>query len=467
MKRWTRLAIVGGSIIVMLAVLLILRSTGDEPEPDPFPAFSADDPDRVLLLDNQRDQIARITVERADEVLTIVRDEETERFWPVYEHDVAFNSIAVNRVVSGVTSMSSRRVIGEVEELADYGLHEPVVTVSIELVDGSVQQLLVGAQNPARDSYYVQRSDDPIVYVVFDTWITGFFTRLDEMRQRVLTQVDVQRLERVVLRTLAGRTIRVERRSEWEDDPELGFSSFAVYEPFRRRYQLNTNWIEELGTQVPQLRIGRYVDDAPTNLARYGLAPPRATISISDTDRTLELLVGDETEGGRYAKLPGRPSVFVLSGAEPIITVRPYSVVSAFSLIINIDLVDTFVVEGPGQRHVGRIEREEVEGEEFPEETYFLDGREMEEKAFKQLYQWAIGLLFDVEAPQGAADLVGQREPLLTITYNLLDGRGPLTVSFEPYDATYALVVRDGHAEFLIARAKLQRLLDAYRNAHL
>ncbi len=465
MRRPIRLGIVAAAIVAMVATIVILQSIEEEPEPAPAPTFTADDPDRVILLDNPRNEISQIVIRREDGELAVTRQDD-DRFRPVHAHDVAWNNSAVSRIVSGATSMSSRRVIGEVDNPADYGLADPAAVVIVERTDGSEVRLFIGDRTPARDGYYVRRSDDPNVYSVFDTWITPFFQDKDQLRVRAIPQIAMDQPERFVVETLDGRTIRAERRPEWDEDPEMGFSSFAVYEPFRRRYQLNTNWVEDLSEQVQALRIGRFVDDAPASLAEYGLDPPRARFLFADRDdRRLEMLVGTETEGGRYAKFPDRPSVFVLSGAEPIITVRPYRTISAFALIVNIDLVDFFEVETSDERFVGRIEREEIEGEEFPEETYYLDGAVIEESAFKRLYQWAIGLMFDLEIPGDRAIVVGAREPIATIRYHLNTGTEPLVVSFEPYDANYAMVVRDGDAEFLIARSKLQRMLTAFREA--
>ncbi len=464
MRRPIRLGIIAAAIVAMVATIVILQSIEQEPEADPLPTFAIDDSDRVQLFDNPRDEIARIVIRREDGELAVARDEDGT-FEPVYQHEVAWNRSAVNRIVSGAASLSSRRVIGEVDDLADYGLADPAAVVVVERADGTETRLFVGARTPARDAYYVRRSDDPVVYAVFDTWINPFFQEKDQLRVRSFPRVALDQPLRIVVETLEGRTIRVERRPEWDDDPELGFSSFVVTEPYRRRYQLNTNWTEDLNEQIEGLRMGRFVDDAPGDLAAYGLAPPRARFLYEDRDDgRLEILIGSETEGGRYAKFPDRPSVFVLSGAEPIITVRPYRTISAFALIVNIDLVDTFEVETPAEWFVGRIEREEIAGEERPEETYYLDGEEIEEKAFKRLYQWAIGLMFDAEIPRDRAVAVGSQEPIVTIIYNLIDA-APLVVSFEPYDAIYAKVVRDGDAEFLIARSKLQRMLQAFREA--
>ncbi|HKJ86773.1 MAG TPA: DUF4340 domain-containing protein [Spirochaetia bacterium] len=470
MKRWIRLGAIVVVIAAMVVALIVLRSPS-EPAGAPGtagePSTFTENPDRITLLENPRNEIARVTVSTDESEIAFVREDDN-RFLPVYEYDVAFDLQRVSRIVSGAASLTSRRVIGEVDDLSEYGLAEPQASITVERDSGETQRILVGDQTPARDAFYVQRPDDPVVYTVFGSWINPFFTTLDALRVRAIPQVSFETLERIRVDTLTGRTIRVEKIPEWDEDPELGFSVFAVTEPFTRRFQVNTNWLEELNTNLTELRIGTFVDDAPLNLERYGLATPEARVLVADEQTTLELLVGLETEGGRFAKFPDSPSVFVLSGIERIVAVRPYDTISAFALIINIDLVDSFVVEAPEATYRGDIERTEVEGEEEPEETYVLNGEPITEDLFKDLYQWAIGMQFDAEIP--AADLpssaaIRTREPLATITYSLNNDMGPLSISFVPQNANFAAVVRDGESQFMIARAKIQRMLEAFEAA--
>lgn len=456
MKRWITLGAVAVVIAAMAVTIVLLRNR--PPEERPFTSW-ADDPDRVELYYQPRDTIRRVVVTRPDGTLTI-EDTGGGAFRPVYPYDVTFVSHRVDGVVSSATGLTSRRVIGEVDDLSEFGLDNPAAAVRIELAEGGPIELRIGGQNPARDSYYVQRVGDPAVYSVFSSWVDPYFSTLDQLRDRTIPQVNPQALRRVEVDTLAGRPIRASLRDEEERDPELGFSAFALTSPYQRHYQVNSNWLEELSTQLTTLTIERFVDDAPTNLARYGLNPPRARFRVADGDTTLEFLVGDQTEGGRYAKYPDQPSVFVLQGVESMVSVRPYDTVSSFVLILNIDLIDTFEVRAGNERFVGRIERTEVEGEEDPLETFYLNDRVMEDEPFRKLFQWAIGLLFDAE---GATRTTG--EPVATITYYLNDGSQPRSVSFVPENANFLSVVRDGRAEFVISRAKIQRMIAAFREA--
>jgi hypothetical protein len=88
----------------------------------------------------------------------------------------------------------------------------------------------------------------------------------------------------------------------------------------------------------------------------------------------------------------------------------------------------------------------------------------VDEDLFKDLYQWAIGLQFDAEI-EGNTAIRTSGEPVATITYELNNGQGDRSVSFMPYNASYVAVSRDGEAEFIMSRAKTERMLAAFREA--
>lgn len=472
MKRWIRLGAVVVVIAAMVVAIVVLRSAEDAPADEPAPVTTTDDSDRVRLLENPRDEIARIEVVTGESTLAIAREEGDEGeavFEPVYEFDVEWQERQIDRIVSNAASLTSRRVIGEVDDAAEFGLDDPTATITVTRDDGTTQVIRVGAQTPARNAFYVGRPDDPNVYSVFATWIRPFLTSLDALRVRSIPQIAVESLQRLEVDTLAGRQIRVERIPEWDEDPELGFSMFAVVEPYQRRYQLNTTWLEGPGegegflADLGAIQIGRYVDDSPVDLGAYGLASPAGRLLIADEETTLEIFVGDETDGGRFATFASTPSVFVLSGADALIDVRPYETISPFALIINIELVDSFTVSGGGATYTGRIERTPVEGEDEPQETFFLNGEEIDEELFRDLYQWAIGMQFDAELPAGSTVTAG--EPLASITYFLNNDQTPLTVSFVPFNANFAAVVRGDATEFIVSRAKVNRMLTAFQEA--
>ncbi|MFP4114407.1 MAG: DUF4340 domain-containing protein [Spirochaetota bacterium] len=467
MKRWIRFGAIVAVIAAMVVALVVLQSDGDDADDaaadTPAPGME-DDPGRVPLFENPRDEIESITLDTGTSEITLERTDGDE-FLPVYEHDVEFDSRRIGSIVRGASSLTSRRVIGEVDDPSEFGLADPAIVVTVLREDGERRQISVGGRTPSRDAYYVMRPGDENVYTVYNSWINPFFSTLDALRVRTIPEITVEEFRELTLETLEGRTIRVEPVPEWDTDPELDLSRYIVTEPFDRRFQVSSNWLQdEIVGPLSSLKIGEFVDDDPDDLSDYGLEPPLARLQIADEDTELELLVGRETGSGRFAKFAETPSVFIVNGVEPIVATDPFDSISAFALIVNIDLVDSFVIEAPNATYTGRIERTPVEGEEEPEEAYYLNDREIDEDLFKDLYQWAIGLQFDAEIPAGQSWRRDGRR-LATITYQLNSEMGELTVTFPEHNANYAAVVRDGEAEFLISRLRIERMLDAFEEA--
>ena len=466
MKRLIRLIAVGVVIVGLIVALILVRNADQEEEPEGFD-FSLpteDDPDRVRLLESAQSEIQSVQVEiDGQEPLVIARTED-DSFRPVYEYDVAFIQPSVNRIAAQGASLSSRRVIGEVESLADFGLDDPQAVITVTRTDGTEQVLQVGDLNPGRDAYYVTRPDDPQVYSVFNTWIRTFLTDLDSLRERTIPVVAVEALERLEMTTFEGRTIVAQTLPEWDDDPEMGFAVYAITEAYDRRFQANTNWFETLSGTLAGLQIVRFVDDAPTNLSQYGLAPPAGELTIRDPNGELSFEIGAETEGGRFARFAGSQTVLVLSGAEEIFAVEAYDTISAFALILNIDLVDRFSLTTPEATYVGRIEREGADDDLV--ETYFLNDVAVDEDLFKDLYQFAIGLQFDAEiegVENGPVRI--DAAPIATLSYELNNGQGTRSVSVAPYTAAFGAVIRDGGAEFIVSQGKIDRMIAAFADA--
>lgn len=464
MKRSVRLLVAVGVVAVLAVVLVLLQNTGgnDASVEDGMPPLP-DDSERVAIIDIDREAVERVEVENELGRLTFlpeVNDEGRLLFAPVYEFDVAFDQQAVNRVIRSSVGLTSRRVIGEVDDLADYGLADPRAAVTVTTTEG-VERLYVGSQTPARDGYYVRREGDPTVYSVFRTWVSPLLSSLDALRLRVIPQIAAETLEGIDMTNLEGERVRIRRRLDTETDPELTLSGFVTVAPYNRPYQTRTTWMDE--TVIPTveaLEIGRFVDDNPTNLSQYGLNPPRARFEIRGEDQVLSLQLGETTDGGRFARFADGGSVFVLRDIEPIISTSAYETISPFVLLLGIDLIDRVVVDAGTEEFTLSVERTPVPGEDDPEDVFFLNGGEIDEDLGRDLYQWAIGLQMDAD---GATVASGQ--PVATVTFYFVDGSEPRSASFVPAGPNFLAVVRNGRSEFLIARSKIQRMIRAFREA--
>ena len=79
---------------------------------------------------------------------------------------------------------------------------------------------------------------------------------------------------------------------------------------------LDAQRIEELLNTLADMRLIQFVEDTPSDLARYGLAPPSGMISVwtTDHDHPQRLFVGAAVEGAqeRYGRIEGRSAIITL-----------------------------------------------------------------------------------------------------------------------------------------------------------
>ena len=126
---------------------------------------------------------------------------------------------------------------------------------------------------------------------------------------------------------------------------------------------------------------------------------------------------------------------------------------------MNIDAVDSVTVDAMGNKTVAEIKRGvPQEGQEKGDETYFVNGMEVEESPFKAFYQASIGVLADSLNKGGTA----KSDPDVTISYRMNRGNIPeLSVKFYPLDRTYYIAKREGSPDFLVGRYQIEKLLNA------
>ena len=98
----------------------------------------------------------------------------------VYEADTnaPINQSLVSSMVSGWASLAADRVFLQPDALADYGLEDPLYTISLTDADGVVTTLTIG--DGAGEDYYAAVTGSTAVYTVSSTVVTYIGYSLDE-----------------------------------------------------------------------------------------------------------------------------------------------------------------------------------------------------------------------------------------------------------------------------------------------
>jgi hypothetical protein len=107
--------------------------------------------------------------------------------------------------------------------------------------------------------------------------------------------------------------------------------------------------LSSITSSLSTLDIERVVDEKPSDLAQYGLAPPRIDVSfkVKGQEGEKRILLGDKTATGGdiYAKLPDSPRVFLVSSfVESTFRKDPFSLRDKTILKVDRSKVDGFAL---------------------------------------------------------------------------------------------------------------------------
>jgi len=158
-QRSTIIVVIVFALLLVLVYLVEIRGGEEAPGVGEgrVPVFSFAVEDAVLL---------EVTDSDADETVTVRRS--VGEAWRMVEpFEAEADDTRIGGLLGRLSRLESTRVIqGADIDLQAFGLSEPSLEVEVGLQNGENQVLLVGQENPAGYSQYVQREGEDVVYLV-------------------------------------------------------------------------------------------------------------------------------------------------------------------------------------------------------------------------------------------------------------------------------------------------------------
>ena len=162
--------------IIILVVVLALLGGVYYAVSRPKPVTQT--PPREYVWDIDQEDISRITISLPRENLSqsFIRISKGDKF-PWFFDDATHSPVDQNRWGGGIPLLLSGpgadRVINRdatPEKLAEYGITNPKMLITLELADNTIMKISVGDQTPDGNNYYVKAPDFNAVATVDYTW---------------------------------------------------------------------------------------------------------------------------------------------------------------------------------------------------------------------------------------------------------------------------------------------------------
>ena len=168
-------------------------------------------------------------------------------------------------------------------------------------------------------------------------------------------------------------------------------------------------------------------------------------------DTTFTLLIGEEDgQGNYYTALKSEPDTTYLMDKnliDSIVLAEPFSMILKIASVVPIKTVQQVNILADGKEYVMKKN----------EDSYSLDGKELDQKTYQKLYQELQSILLEKELPSDAEIQDDESELKLEFIRNV-GNLSDVTVEYLPYNEEYDILRVNGIENFVVKKAAVDAL---------
>ncbi len=273
-------------------------------------------------------EVTALGVKRIDGPMARAR-RQPDGAWQMTEPDPTIRPLNPlwDRVAANLAGFSNERTVAErPQDLKQYGLEPPALTVTAEAAGSEPVTLVFGDIEPTQRHRYARLNDGPVFLATTESFFE-LNRSMDELRHRFMVddrEANILDLQFAWIWTgeAGGKTPAV------EEPPQVGDESVVIrvqrenpQSPWRMTQPAtapaNQEAVDAL-LQAVQFSVGRGFVEKPENLSDYGLKPARARITVTDdkSGKAQTILVGTGENGngpgGVFVQRAGETAVFIV-----------------------------------------------------------------------------------------------------------------------------------------------------------
>ena len=478
MKRMTKLLVLLGVLCVLCAGAFAVGKLGENAAGD------ATETEALTLFSLEEGTLTSLSYTYLDNTLSFLYQDES---WS-YEEDPDFplDGTILDQMLSAVDEIQATVTIESPEDLSQYGLEEPVYSVT--LTAGETYTFCFGDGNTMGGSVYMSMGDGN-VYLVDESIPSQFTYGLYDLVEK---EAIPSMTELVGFTVESGDgTIKL----CCLEDSGLAYSDSYVWflEGEEGYTTLDTELVEDFTYHVTNMSWGECVEAGVSadDLGVYGLDDPQVTVTADyiktvkqatnetdedgntvyetvETEETFVLEIGGEMDGNYYARIGGSDMVYLIDGSIP--DAMRYTTVSELLpdeiLLLEEEAILGVDVTMDGETYALTREIREVEAEtedsteepELVEEIYYL--LDETEVAFQNILDQLLAM--DSTGSLSGAVEPGVEEIAFTF-HTTMEDYPEITLTFSRYNSSDCIVTLNGETRLLAARADVVNLAESFR----
>lgn len=455
MKKFRNIILAVVVLVILVGAYVLLSNTSKENE-----ISESQSENQKELSDVSKDKITKIILKSAEDEIMIERKNEQ---WILSEQEsIELDQTKADDLAYSFAMLSADRIVEEEpRDLEKYGLNPSAVIAKAILDDGSEIEYYLGNMTPERNTYYFMRKDDSKVYTIWKNHGSNFSLSVNDLRNKKLTAINSQELKYLFVQQEGKPIIEISSNTD-ENLNAYGWGLWIMEQPYNHTYTVESGPFIEILEKGFNYTIKEFIEDNPSNFSMYGLDHPRAEIKLQDVNNTLHLLIGsNKDEESVYFKTKDDDGVYTIDSSQlqPLFDMEPFDLIDRFVYIADIKTVDAIKVEAEGKVYNMSLSRTGKESENGDEEEiinlFTVDGKEVDDEAFRDYYQSLIGIIFDAEMDKDMND----KDSEVSTTFTLNTGE-TIVIDYVSYNKDFYAVFRDGTSDFVVSKKKVNNMLD-------
>lgn len=492
-KVGTLLVLLGMLILMILLYVLVMNKNKNEEEEVME--------ETITLWNIESDTVTEISYTLNGTTLTYMKSNDT---WVDKSDTKApINQDYITNMLSQVVNLSADKiVVKDPEDLSEYGLEDPALVVKITGEDGTAFELNLGDTLGIGTGYYAKLPDKNTVYAVASEVYAAFnYTQTQMIAIEAFPTITATNITNINVVKDGTNIFKADYDQSAADAGE--YYAWNISKPYNTVQKGDPTKFDSYFENYSSVSLGECVDYKGSDLSKYGLDNPSAAIDlsyytettedISSTDETttvrteykLTILVGNKNDDGDYyvqVKADGREyenAVYTIatSSIDAMLDITPYDFVTNLVQLVDITTLDTLAIKANGKTYTLAVtpnpdkdtkvndeadnsedsKTDDEETEEASDSLYYYNGNEVEETAFKNLYQELIGITTSGEIKEEVDDSTPVYEFYFTRSSNALED---LHVMYLPYDGVnFYRVSINGEENFLVEKAAVDKVI--------
>ena len=159
-----RVTAIALAVLVVLGGVVWFTEFRDKDSSSAASAKPSDKPELTVLKFEENDT-RRMEVVKGDRRMVADRNEQGE--WTLQPSGQPGDRTRLSGILFRLSTLNATRKVADApENLTQFGLDNPGLSVTVTLADGTTVGLLAGAKTPTDTGNYVKKPDDPAVYLV-------------------------------------------------------------------------------------------------------------------------------------------------------------------------------------------------------------------------------------------------------------------------------------------------------------